>query len=297
MIAIARHALKSQFHAFTVVGILAVFSLILPFVSLLSGAIVSLLILTQGFKSGVRVVVLSVLALSVMTWVSTGTPLIGLMIGLVQWLPMVVLAEVLRRTQSFSFVIVVSMVMGSFAVMLQFLIWPDLDQFWRNMLEQMFSQSEQSTQFESLRPIMEQMIHWMVLMFMAAMVTTFIATLMIGRWFQAKLIESDGYKKEFYEIKLGTSSALIGALIIVASALAQVDWLIAVAIVVGAGFLFQGLAVVHARINQSKKKGLLNGLFYFLMFVFPHVVALTAVIGIIDNWTNFRKGIEQPEAH
>jgi len=220
-----------------------------------------------------------------------------LMIGLVQWLPMIVFAEVLRRTQSFSFVIVVSMVMGSFAVILQFLLWPDLDQFWRSMLEQMFSQAEQSSQYESLLPIMEQMIHWMVLMFMAAMVSTYIATLMIARWFQAKLVESDGYKKEFYEIKLGTSNALIGSVIIAASLVAQLDWLIAVAIVVGTGFLFQGLAVVHARINQSKKKGLLNGIFYFLMFVFPHVVALTTVVGIVDNWTNFRKGIEQPETY
>jgi len=295
MLAIARHALKSPFHAFTVVGLLAVLSLIIPFVSLLSGAIVSLLILTQGFQSGLRVVVLTVLGLSLMTWLSTGTPLVGLMIGVVQWLPMIVLAEVLRRTQSFSMVIIVGMVLGSIAVLLQFYLWPDLDLFWRSTIEEMFNQSEQGDQYTALQPAIEQIVHWMLLLFVAAMISTYVSTLMIGRWFQAKLLESDGYKKEFYEIKLGKTSALISALIILASGFAGLDWLIGVAIVLASGFLFQGLAVVHERMNRSARKGLLNGLFYLLLFVFPHAVALTAGVGIIDNWLNFRKGGQKPQ--
>ncbi len=295
MIGIARHALKSPVHAITVVGLLAVLSLILPFVSLLSGAIVSLLILTQGFRSGVRVVGLSVLLLSIMTYASVGTPLVGLMIGLVQWLPMIVLAEVLRRTQSFSLVIIVGMVLGSIAVVLQFYLWPELEQFWRSMIEEMFNQSEHGAKYEAMQPAIEQIVHWIALLFVAAMVTTYISTLMIGRWFQAKLVESDGYKKEFYDIKLGKKSAIISSLVIAASVGLELDWLIAVAIVLVSGFLFQGLAVVHSRINQTAKKGLLNGLFYLLLFVFPHAVVLTAGVGIIDNWLNFRKGGQTPQ--
>ncbi len=297
MIGIARHALKSPFHAFTVVGLLAVLSLIIPFVSLFSGAIVSLLILTQGFKSGVRVVALTVLGLSVMTWISAGSPLVGLMIGIVQWLPMIVLAEVLRRTQSFSLVIIVSMALGSIAVLLQFYLWPDLDQFWRSMIAEMFNQSKQGDQYAVMQPAIELIVHWMVLLFVAAMMSTYVSTLMIGRWFQAKLVESEGYKKEFYEIKLGKSSALISLLIIIVSSLAGLDWLIALAIVLASGFLFQGLAVVHSRINQTAKKGLFYGLFYFLLIVFPQAVALTAGVGIIDNWLNLRKSDKSLSTH
>lgn len=297
MIGVAKHALKSPFHAFTVVGLLAVLSLILPFVSLLSGAIVSLLILTQGFKAGVRVVALTVLGLSVMTWVSAGTPFVGLMIGVVQWLPMIVLAEVLRRTQSFSLVIIVSMALGSIAVLMQFYLWPELDQFWRSAIEEVFNQSEQGDKYAAMQPAIEQIVHWMVLLFVAAMVLTYISTLMIGRWFQAKIVESDGYQKEFYDIKLGKNTAIISTLIIAAGSFAGLDWLIAISIVLASGFLFQGLAVVHERMNRSAKKGLLNGLFYLLLFVFPHAVALTAGVGIIDNWLNFRKGGQKPSQH
>lgn len=297
MIGIARHALKSPFHAFTVVGLLAVLSLIIPFVSLLSGAIVSLLILTQGFQSGVRVVILTVLGLSAMTWVSAGTPLVGLMIGVVQWLPMIVLAEVLRRTQSFSLVIIVSMVLGSIAVSMQFYLWPELDLFWRSAIVEVFNQSEQGEQYAAMQPAIEQVVHWMVLLFVAALVTTYIATLIIGRWFQARLVESDGFKKEFYRLKLGKGIALASTLIIAASIFAELDWLIAVAVVLAVGFLFQGLAVVHERMNQLAIKGQLIWLilFYFMLVVFPQAVALTAGVGIIDNWLNFRKGEQSPQ--
>lgn len=295
MIGIARHALKSPFHAFTVVGVLAVVSLIIPFVSLLSGAIVSLLILAQGFQAGVRVVALTVLGLSGMTWLSAGTPLVGLMIGIVQWLPMVVLAEVLRRTQSFGLVIIISMVLGSIAVLLQFYLWPELDQFWHSMIAEMFNQSQHGEEYASMQAVIEKIIHWTVLLFVAAMVFTYISTLMIGRWLQAKLVDSEGYKKEFYGIKLGKSSALMSTVVIATSFFAGLDWLIAVAVVLASGFLFQGLAVVHERMNRFAKKGLLKGLFYLLLLVFPHAVALTAGVGIIDNWLNFRKGEQSPQ--
>jgi hypothetical protein len=37
------------------------------------------------------------------------------------------------------------------------------------------------------------------------------------------------------------------------------------------------------------------GLFYTLLLVFPQVVALTAVTGVIDNWLVFRKKPVKPD--
>ena len=54
-------------------------------------------------------------------------------------------------------------------------------------------------------------------------------------------------------------------------------------------FMFQGIAVVHAKAAQSKRRGLLLGLFYALMIIFPQVVALTTIVGLLDNWVVFRK--------
>lgn len=286
MVGLARYALKSPLHAFSIVGLLAVASLIVPFISFLSGAFVSLIILTQGLQSGLKVIVWSVIATSIMTWVSWGSPLIGLTVGLVQWLPMVVLAELLRRTQSLSMVIIVGMALAIVAVVVQFMLWPNLDQFWKAWFEEVIKQSDQPAAFAELKPMMNQFIHWMVLFFIAAMYSSYIATLMLGRWFQAKIVGSDGYKKEFYAIFMGKPSALIGLLLIALSILFKQDILVAIALVVAAGFIYQGLAVVHVKLASTKP--FFIGLYYFLLFLLPQIVALTALLGIIDNWFQFR---------
>ncbi len=54
-------------------------------------------------------------------------------------------------------------------------------------------------------------------------------------------------------------------------------------------FTFQGIAVVHAKAASRKRKGLLIGVFYALLLIFPQVVALTTIAGLLDNWLVFRK--------
>jgi len=40
---------------------------------------------------------------------------------------------------------------------------------------------------------------------------------------------------------------------------------------------------------------LLLGLFYMLLLVFPQVVALTSLTGVIDNWLVFRNKSVKPD--
>ena len=142
MLALARYALKSPYHAATVVGILAILSLFIPLISILSGAVVGLIILTQGLVSGTRVILISVVGITVVVYLITGSPIYGGMIGLVQWLPMMVLAEILRRTASLSFTLLVGMGLALVGVMVQFALWPDSKELWLQFMLQFFAQSD-----------------------------------------------------------------------------------------------------------------------------------------------------------
>ncbi len=55
-------------------------------------------------------------------------------------------------------------------------------------------------------------------------------------------------------------------------------------------FMFQGIAIVHAKLAPKRQGGVWLGLFYALLLIFPQVVALTAITGMIDNWIVFRRG-------
>jgi len=292
MLAIARYALKSPFHAATVAGILAVLSLFIPLVSILSGAIVGLIILTQGLLSGTRVILVSIAGITVVSYLITNSPLLGITIGLVQWLPMMVLAEILRRTSSLSFTLLVGMGLALIGVAVQFILWPDSKELWLQFIQQFFAQTDQAgVDQQQLDQVLQNMVHWMTILLAAVMYSTFVATLFASRWFQARLADSDGYRIEFYGLKLGRSAAIVLLLILPVALLMQQDWIMAMLMVLLSAFLYQGLAVVHVWSKQGKRTTWLF-LLYAVMIVFPHAVAGTALLGVLDNWMDFRKNMK-----
>jgi hypothetical protein len=292
MLALARYALKSPFHASTVVGLLAVLSLFLPLVSVLSGAVVGLIILTQGLISGTRALLISLAGITVVSYLVTQSVLLGITIGVVQWVPMVILAELLRRTRSISFTLVAGMALAMLVVVAQYLLWPDIDRLWGSYLLSMFEGVQQpGMDMDQLQMVMQQMIHWMTLLLVAVMYSTFIATLMGARWFQARLVESEGFREEFYSLKLGKGAAIAALIMTLLSVLVSQDWMTAMLMVMLVTFLYQGLAIVHSWSRLGRQKGWLV-LLYVLMVIFPQVVATVAFLGVVDNWADFRSRLK-----
>ena len=287
---IARYALKSPFHASTIVGILAILSLFIPLVSVLSGAIVGLIILTQGLLSGARALAISLVGITVVSYLVTQSPEMGITLGLVQWVPMVILAEILRRTRSMSFTLVGGMVLAMLVVVAQYTFWPDIDKLWAEYVQVMFqgvALEQPELGMEQIQAAMQELVHWMVLVLVAVMYSTFIGTLMASRWFQARIADSQGFRDEFYHIRLGQGAAIATILIAILSFVLKQDLLVAMLMVMLATFLYQGLAIVHSWSKGGKRKGWLV-LLYVMMVIFPQVVAATAFLGVIDNWTDFR---------
>jgi hypothetical protein len=274
------------------VGILAILSLFVPLVSILSGAIVGLIILTQGLLSSTRAIGVSIAGVTLVSFLITKSPELGITIGLVQWLPIMVLAEVLRRTNSLSFTLVVGMVLALLVAIVQFSLWPDSEKLWTEILLQLFQGTDQQDlDLEQIRVGLANMVHWMTILLVAVMFSTFVATLLVARWFQSKLAGSDGYRKEFYAIRLGQSVALIALLMIAASLVFKQDWILSMMSVVLATFLYQGLAIAHSWAKASGRSMMLY-ILYVLMIIFPQALGLTALLGVLDNWMDFRKKLK-----
>jgi hypothetical protein len=289
MLAIARYALKGPMHAATVAGILAVLSLFIPLLSILSGAIVSLIILTQGLVSGTRVILVSIVGITAVSFLLTQSLIMGLSIGLVQWLPVIILAELLRRTRSISFTLVVGMGLAMLAVILQFMLWPGVEDTLMEILRLMFQdmQQQQGVDMQQIEAGLQNVVHSMTMLMIAVMYFIFAISLLIGRWYQSRLSDSRGFREEFYAIRLGKSISIMALVIAVIGMILQQDWLIALLMVVALTFLFQGLAVVHSWSKHYDKSGLL-GLLYMAMIIFPQIAGVTAMLGVVDNWMDFR---------
>ena len=305
MLALAKYTLKGPYYAAAVVGVLAILSVFIPLVSgtpmlgavvamlltYTAGSLVGLVILTQGIQSGLKAIVVSILGITAVAAALLQAPGLGVSIGLVQWLPIVVLAQTFRLTNSLALTLLAGVVLGSLAVIAQFLIWQNLEADWSAMVEQSLNQLSQGQMEGSvdLGEHIRRMMHWLILALVGSLYLMYLSIVLIARWMQARLAGSDGYRKEFRKLALGKPASIVAVALLLLSMWLGQDLLTSLAILVAAAFLFQGIAVVHVRLLSNKFRPMLSGLFYMLLLIIPQVMALTVIVGIIDNWLFFRK--------
>jgi hypothetical protein len=254
----------------------------------MSGALVGLIILTQGIQSGLKAIVVSILGITLVAAIVLKAPELGISIGLVQWLPIVVLAHTFRTTNSLALTLIAGVALGFIAILAQQLIWPDLEANWQAMILQSMSQVPQSEDY-SQADLSEQirlMMHWLILALVASLYVVFVTIVLVARWMQARLAGSDGFKREFMTLTLGKPASMAALGLLALSFVLKLDWLSSLAILVAAAFLFQGIVVVHARLLT---RPMLTGLYYMLLLIIPHVMGLTVIAGVLDNWLFFRK--------
>jgi len=305
MLALARYTLKGPYYAAGVVAVLAMLSVFFPLVSgnpmlgamvamvltYTAGSLVGLIILTQGIKSGLKAIVVSILAITAVAAVVIQAPGLGISIGLVQWLPIVVLAQTFRVTSSLALTLLAGVVLGAATVVVQYLAWPNLAEDWATVVQQPIMQLSQGQEYSGveLGEQIRRMMHWLVLALVGSLYIIFVAVVILARWLQARLAESSGFRREFQTLALGKPASIVATVLLGLSIWLDQDWLVSLAILVAAAFLFQGIAVVHARLLSNKFRPMLTGLFYMLLLIIPQVMALTVITGIIDNWLFFRK--------
>ncbi|MCP4387691.1 MAG: hypothetical protein GY802_05315 [Gammaproteobacteria bacterium] len=302
MLALARYTLKGPYQAMAVVGLLAIIAVfILPvmgfsFVSavlalatnLLAMVLVGLIILTQGSAAGVKVIAISALALSLAAWMGLNSAEPGLSIALLQWLPVIALAQVLRSSNSLALTLLAGVVIGGLVIAFQFLFWTDLEASWLAQLAQRREAETQITREEAEQLL--QLVRALMLFVASGLYLTYILVIFIARWLQAKLADAQGFGQEFRALALGKPAAIIAVVIVPLGLLLQQVWLVSFAFVVVIAFMFQGIAVVHSRLAARKQAFGLFVLFYVLMVFAGQIVGvLTAITGILDNWLDFRK--------
>jgi hypothetical protein len=307
MLVLARYTLKGPYQAAAVVGLLAMLAVFIPpmtsntFLGLIAGSacmmlscsLVGLVILTQGSVSGLKAIAVSILGITLVAWFLIDTPELGLWTGLVQWLPVILLTQMLRSSKSLALTMLLGVLLGTVAILAQYLVWGELE-------AEMISQAVQRmSQMDTLAPeIIDQSIEW-VRLFVLAIVAmgylTCVVIVLIARWMQASLAESQGFGQEFRALSLGKPAAMAALVLMLLSFWVQESWVNSLMFLVVIAFMFQGIAVIHSKLGLRKKARFTLVFYYILLLVLlPQVVALTAITGVLDNWLVFRKQPVKP---
>jgi hypothetical protein len=276
----------------TVAGLL---SLLIPFVGVISSAAVGLVTLRQGVRPGAVLLGASTLASGLIAWLALGSPLVGLGVLLVLWVPIWGLAAILRATRSLNLTAQLAALGGVVVVLVVHLTLGDPAIYWRELIEPLRQSllNDGLVETEASQVLFDRLARWMTGAFAAALVLQYLISLFVARVWQAQLYNPGGFGEEFKALRVGP---LVGGLFVLFLAwglFAQGLGLDLVP-VLGLLLLLQGLAVVHRlRELRGANQGWLVALYVLLVFFMPQMALLLISLGLIDLWADIRARVAQ----
>ncbi|CAA6822161.1 MAG: Unknown protein [uncultured Thiotrichaceae bacterium] len=265
-----------------------------PPLAVLGNAAIALVTLRSGWQKGVVLAIVASITLGLLFSAQNSLGQ-GLAIGLLQWLPIVGFAWILFRTVSWS--ITLQAIMGTiiFGLVIFQILIPDIATYWTSTLTSLFEPLKGKEEFSAIdiKQQIETLAPHMTWLSAASFTVISVVSLLIGRYWQAKLYNPGGFGEEFRAITVGKPAAFV-VIALTTAALLSDHVLIQAMLMAGMiVFLFHGLGLAHSLVHAGKiHKGLLF-LMYFLMFILPvMILVMLATLAIIDSFADFRSKLD-----
>jgi hypothetical protein len=304
MNALARLIVAGPLQAVLIIALFSALSFLAPPLTSLLGyggaAALGLYSLHIGAKGGAVVLLGAVLATGVLTEVLLHQGLAVVVTSLLLWIPVWLAALVLRATGSLAMAMLVVTLLALLTVALVFALLGDPGVWWQERLqvlaEVLAGQPDISLQAADLALFIESVAPLMTGIIAAGLSFAALTCVILGRWWQALLVNPGGLRKDFLALRLNRVLSL-AAVAIAGLALLKFGVLSSLAtqwsLIVMVPFLFVGLAAVHASlVNLGAGKGWLI-VFYVVMGLIPQALLMVVLVGVLDPWLELRRRTEK----
>lgn len=275
---------------------LALLSLLIAPVSIVSSASVALVTLRHGAKEGLIVLCSACVAAALLGILVIGNYQFALGYGAVLWMPVWLISIVLREGRHLSLAVEIAVILGILAIIGFYLYEPEPALMWRQVLGQMLQPmlALPDAPEEQIKKSLDVIVHFMTGIVASGTVSGMLLGLLLGRWWQSCLYNPGGFRKEYLSLKTRSVFA-IGSVVIIIIALlssgiiAEISWNITILLFIL--YIFIGTAVLHVLISAMKTKWFWLPTFYVLIFMIPHTLIPVAFIGLGDTWLNLRNRV------
>lgn len=298
MRSLAAFIMRGRLTAALVAVIASVLFWLFPPFLIVAGAVVALVTLRRGPAEGAVVMGLGGLAAVGLSGLGLGTSGPMLVVLGLYWLPLWLLALVLRQTISLSRTLQIAALLGIAGVAGVYLIFGDPSAWWSSLLEQWQQlllaniKPEQNAEQASLEQMVALLKSWAPYLagqMVSAALVMVIAALLLGRWWQAVLFNPKGFGPEFQALGLGRPLALLVVVLFALALISRWPPLVNIALVMGTLYVIQGIALIHAVVFKLHLSPAWLVLFYLLLI--PLLSQVMMALGIIDAWVDFRNRI------
>lgn len=291
MLGIANYSMKGPKQAAIAVVLSSALSVILAPIGLITGGLIALVTLRISSIEGFKSLALAIVTQLAVTMMFTGNALPALVAIMEFLLPAWVLSVVLRETQSFAKTLQAALIFIAIGLALFHLSVSDTAAFWMALYNETIAPVLAEAQVEYDLELITQLANMVTMLIAVFALVLWYSIVLIGRWWQSQIYAPGQFRKDFYELRVSVQTAYAGIAISIASlALGQTNCLIYdLTGLFIAVFMFQGLAIAHATVDQKQANvGWLVGI-YVLLFIFPQTMLILATLGLIDSWMDFRR--------
>jgi hypothetical protein len=280
--------------AMMVASSLALLSLILPPVSIVSSASVALVTLRRGGYEGLYVLIFACLSAALFGFFLFGSFQFALLYGLVLWLPIWLISMVLREGKHLSIAIEIAVILGIVIVIGFYGFVSDPALVWKAILEEMIKPmlaSNADMPAADIKQSIQMFSHYMTGGITAGTVYGLLFGLFLARMWQATLYNPGGFREEYLSIKVRPKLAIASILVLAVAwlmtgVISEICWNIMILFVVL--YTFIGTAILHAAFSGMKMKRFLVPMLYITLIMIPHVIAVVIIVGAADAWLDLR---------
>ena len=296
MKALASFIMQGGRQATIVVATMAILSLLMPPLVVISVAAVCLVTLRNGSADGLRVLIGATVATALIGYIVLGTSIVAFSYLFMMWLPAFLISLVLRETRQLNLALECLVVLGMVAVIGVYITIDDPAQLWmtgiHDALKALSEQQPLPISDEELQAGVEPGRHYITGLVVAGTLLSLLMSLLLGRWWQGLLFNAGGFDEEFRHFRLlprdGLAFVVLMAVAFLLDGLpAEVIWNLDIQLLLL--FLIVGISVVHVVIKSKSSNRYLLFAFYVMVFFVPHLIFPLIVIGLSDVWMNWRR--------
>tara|TARA_Y100000590_G_scaffold369451_1_gene430710 strand:+ start:79 stop:951 length:873 start_codon:yes stop_codon:yes gene_type:complete len=272
--------------------------LLQPLAFLISGSVVGLITLRKGIANATQALVISFIILQIFFVFLSVSFYVSTIILLMIWLPILFSSAILRFTQSQGVLVLFLGLISIIFTIVFYLLLGDVAAWWQDHLTKIFEAKAPSHQIEAYKEILESnssLIHGMIF---AAYTLNMITGVLLARWWQSKLFNPGGFRKEFYRLSIPIVILPVFIIIGILAFNANEPWQDMcndILIILTFMYLIQGISFSHRTVHKLKlSRGWLVFL-YCSLILLPQMAAIVACLGIVDAFTNWKTKDSQSE--
>ncbi|MDX1594249.1 MAG: hypothetical protein R3298_08370 [Gammaproteobacteria bacterium] len=287
---LASFVMRGRGQATLVAATTAVLSALVPPVSWLSSGTVALVVLRRGTFEGLVVLLGALVGAGVLAFVSLGSPWPALSFALVLWLPILIVAAVLRATVDLGSAFAALGGIGLVAVAVIHLLLGEPGPWWLATLEPVIApalQGVEGAEAGAIREWIAAASRYLTGLMVAAGLINLVLGLLIGRAWQAALYNPGGFRREFHALRLPRVAALVATgLFAAVFALGGAPGMVAdMAAAMLVPCALAGLALVHGLAGGRRGGvGILVAVYLLLVLALPQTTVALAAMGLVNSW-------------